>query len=172
MAEYVDITLEAKSTYPPRKDMSLYDAIEKYQSNTAFDRGLTSNSKLNDLSKIIGVYIGKITAESMEKLNKVIKDAEDELFTPDSRDESVIMKDAYAKLLAIASTVNDTKPGGTRAYRKKFDTCVKTVRRRIKPRKGSNKESAAIAICTKSVLQTRGRTMKKYRKGKLMTQKF
>lgn len=63
------------------------------------------------------------------------------------------------------------KDGGTRAYRKKFDRCVKTVRRRIQPRKGSNKESAAIAICTKSVLQTRGRTMKKYRKGRLTTQK-
>jgi hypothetical protein len=64
------------------------------------------------------------------------------------------------------------KDGGTRAYRKKFDTCVKAVRKTVKARKGSNKESAAIAICTKSVLQTRGRTMKKYRKGKLITQKF
>jgi hypothetical protein len=49
---------------------------------------------------------------------------------------------------------------------------VKAVRKTVKVRKGSNKESAAIAICTKSVLQTRGRTMKKYRKGRLITQKF
>lgn len=61
--------------------------------------------------------------------------------------------------------------GGTRPYRKKFDTCVKSVRKTVKARRGSNKESAAIAICTKSVLQTRGRTMKKYRKGHLVTQK-
>ena len=54
----------------------------------------------------------------------------------------------------------------------KFDKCVKSVRKTVKARKGSNKESAAIGICTKSVLQTRGRTMKRYRKGRLTTQKL
>jgi hypothetical protein len=54
---------------------------------------------------------------------------------------------------------------------KKFDMCVKSVRKTVKARKGSNKESAAIAICTKSVLQTRGKTLKRYRKGRLVTQK-
>lgn len=53
----------------------------------------------------------------------------------------------------------------------KFNRCVKSVRRTVKARKGSNKESAAIAICTTSVLHTRGRTIKRYRKGKLRTQK-
>lgn len=55
---------------------------------------------------------------------------------------------------------------------KKFDKCVKSVRKTVRARKGSNKESAAIGICTKSVLQTRGRTMKRYRKGHLQTQKL
>lgn len=64
-----------------------------------------------------------------------------------------------------------TQQGSTRPYRKKFDKCVKAVRTTVKVRPGSSKESAAIAICTKSVLQTRGRTMKKYRKGRLTTQK-
>jgi hypothetical protein len=54
----------------------------------------------------------------------------------------------------------------------KFDRCVKSVRKTVKARKGSTKESAAIAICTKSVLQTRGRTLKRYRKGVLRTQKL
>jgi hypothetical protein len=54
---------------------------------------------------------------------------------------------------------------------KKFDRCVKSVRRTVKARKGSNKESAAIAICVKSVLHPRGRTIKRYRKGRLTTQK-
>ena len=62
--------------------------------------------------------------------------------------------------------------GSTRPYRKKFDRCVKTVRKTVKARKGSTKESAAIAICTKSVLQTRGRTMKTYKKRRLTTQKL
>ena len=54
---------------------------------------------------------------------------------------------------------------------KKFDRCVKSVRKTVKARKGSNKESAAIAICTTTLLHPRGRTLKRYRKGKLVTQK-
>lgn len=53
----------------------------------------------------------------------------------------------------------------------KFNRCVKSVKRTVRARKGSNKESAAIAICTKSVLHKRGRTMKRYRRGRLITQK-
>lgn len=64
-----------------------------------------------------------------------------------------------------------TLQGSARSYRKKFNKCVKAVRKTVKVRPGSNKESAAIAICTKSVLQTHGRTMKKYKKGRLYTQK-
>jgi hypothetical protein len=72
------------------------------------------------------------------------------------------------------------KPGtylGLRAGRKsrklgnKFNRCVKSVRSTVKARKGSNKESAAIAICTTSVLYPRGRTIKRYRKKRLITQK-
>lgn len=54
---------------------------------------------------------------------------------------------------------------------KKFNRCVKSVKKTVRARKGSNKESAAIAICTKSVLQTRGRTMKSYSRKRLITQK-
>ena len=53
----------------------------------------------------------------------------------------------------------------------KFERCVRSVKRTVRARKGSNKKSAAIAICTKSVLQKRGRTMKSYRKGRLVTQR-
>lgn len=53
---------------------------------------------------------------------------------------------------------------------RKFSHCVKKVRKTVKTRKGS-KESAAIAICTKTLLFPRGRTIKRYRKGKLITQK-
>ncbi len=60
---------------------------------------------------------------------------------------------------------------GGRKLGNKFNRCVKSVRKTVRARKGSNKESAAIAICTKSVLHTRGKTMKRYRKGRLVTQK-
>ena len=55
---------------------------------------------------------------------------------------------------------------------KKFCSCIKKVRSYIKPTRGS-KESAAIGICTKSVIQTRGKTLRKFkcRNGKLFTQK-
>lgn len=52
-----------------------------------------------------------------------------------------------------------------------FRRCVKSVKKTVRARKGSNKESAAIAICTKSVLQKRGRTMKRYSRKRLITQK-
>ncbi len=66
----------------------------------------------------------------------------------------------------------NARPGGRRkTLRTKFDHCVKAVRKTVKARKGSNKESAAIAICTKTVLHPRGRTLKRYRKGRLLTQK-
>lgn len=52
-----------------------------------------------------------------------------------------------------------------------FSRCVKSVRKTVKPRKSSTKESAAIAICTTSVLYPRGKTLKRYRKGRLTTQK-
>ena len=66
---------------------------------------------------------------------------------------------------------------------KDFCHCVKKVTQTIKLRRGQKptikaKESAAIAICTKSVLQTRGLTLKKVRCGpsgpkkqRLLTQK-
>lgn len=68
----------------------------------------------------------------------------------------------------IGIPCTETTGGAQTRISKKFDTCVKSVR----ARKGSNKESAAIAICTTSVLQKRGRTMRKYRKGRLQTQRL
>ncbi len=53
----------------------------------------------------------------------------------------------------------------------KFSRCVKSVRKTIRPRKGSSKESAAIAICTKTVLYPKGRTIKRYSKKRLVTQR-
>jgi hypothetical protein len=46
----------------------------------------------------------------------------------------------------------------------KFERCVKKVKK-------TSNESAAIAICTKSVLWKRGLTLKKYKKGRLFKQK-
>lgn len=57
----------------------------------------------------------------------------------------------------------------------KFTRCVKSVSKTVKPRKGSTKEAAAIAICTKTVLYPRKRTIKHFSvvngKTRLVTQK-
>jgi len=60
----------------------------------------------------------------------------------------------------------------------RFCKCIKSVKKTLKLRKGQRgdaaREKAAIAICVKSVLQTKGRTLKKFscRKGaKIITQK-
>jgi hypothetical protein len=58
---------------------------------------------------------------------------------------------------------------------KRFCQCIKKVRKTIKGNyKKQQKESRAIAICVKSVIQTRGKTLKKFSCGKspnLTTQK-
>ena len=46
--------------------------------------------------------------------------------------------------------------------------CIKKVRKTVKLRRGQNKsrkgrESAAIGICVKSVIQTRGKTLKRFK---------
>ena len=72
--------------------------------------------------------------------------------------------------------VRSIRTGGARkrkTLRNKFCKCIKSVKKTLKARKGSTKERGAIAVCVKSVLQTRGRTMKKFKCGKkpmLMTQ--
>ena len=56
----------------------------------------------------------------------------------------------------------------------KFCRCIKAVKKTLKARKGSTKEQGAIAVCVKSVLHSRGRTIKKFRcgrKAKVVTQK-
>ena len=56
---------------------------------------------------------------------------------------------------------------------KKFCRCIKAVRKTVKVRGSAGKESAAIAICTRSVLGTRGRTLRKFKcdkKAELETQ--
>ena len=60
----------------------------------------------------------------------------------------------------------------------RFCRCIKSVKKTLKLRKGQRgdaaREKAAIAICVKSVLQTKGRTLKKFscrKAAKIITQK-
>ena len=54
----------------------------------------------------------------------------------------------------------------------KFCRCIKSVRKTVKARRGI--EKAAIAICVKSVLHTRGKTLRRFtckKKAFLLTRK-
>ncbi len=57
-----------------------------------------------------------------------------------------------------------------------FCRCIKKVRKTIKLRPGvkktsSAKEAAAIGVCVKAVLQTKGKTLKRFKCGKKMSLK-
>jgi hypothetical protein len=57
---------------------------------------------------------------------------------------------------------------------KRFCSCIKKVRKSFKNPRGS-RESAAIGICVKSVLQTKGKTLRRFtcgKKPKVITQKM
>lgn len=62
----------------------------------------------------------------------------------------------------------------------RFCRCIKAVKKTVKLRRGQRgnvgRESAAIAICVKSVLQTRGKTLKRFKcrgsKGPVLTTKL
>ncbi len=63
---------------------------------------------------------------------------------------------------------------------KSFCHCIKKVRKTIKVRSGQEntpkvREKAAIGVCVKSVIQTRGKTLRKFKctpKPYLLTQKY
>ena len=78
---------------------------------------------------------------------------------------------SFAEVNQMARRYMAAARTGGRRRASKFDRCVKTVRKTVKARKGSNKESAAIAICVTSVLHPKGKTLRRYRKGRLLTQK-
>lgn len=69
---------------------------------------------------------------------------------------------------------SEQEGGRRRGQAAKFCKCIKSVRKTIKARRGSTKEKAAIAVCVKSVLQKRGRTLKRFkcgRKARVVTQR-
>lgn len=84
--------------------------------------------------------------------------------------------DNYALVEHVKAQIRNRFPipaGGFKreSQTERFSRCVKMVRKTVKPLRGSNKESAAIAICTKSILHKRGRTIKRYSKKRLVTQR-
>jgi len=68
-----------------------------------------------------------------------------------------------AEIQAVMKSMGITElPSGgrrkTKKLRRKFDKCVKAVRKTVKARRGSTKKQAAYAICTASILKGRVRT--------------
>lgn len=101
----------------------------------------------------------------------ILKKGEEHLAKPEVQEANKKAVEEFKKKNAMPPSNQSSKGGRKSTISSKFNRCVKSVRKTVRARKGSTKESAAIGICTKSVLQKRGRTMKRYRKGRLVTQK-
>jgi hypothetical protein len=100
-----------------------------------------------------------------QKLQTLFGPGFDDLSTEETNRVSRLFEDAFMN--APAGSGGKRKMGQTA----KFNRCVKSVQKTVKARKGSTKESAAIGICVKTVLHKRGRTLKRYSKKRLVTQK-
>jgi len=90
--------------------------------------------------------------------------------SPSSNDTKMSVSTASS----LGSELGKMKLSGGVRQSTKFCRCIKAVRKTIKARPGSTKESGAIAVCNVSILGRRGRTLKKFRCGKkpyLKTQK-
>jgi hypothetical protein len=144
------------------------DEARKYRENISAVSGYASLSEEEQARKVVGVYDAIKNYKShfkgltLDRFNSAEENVEklrggDMMYLDSVRDALV---DALGSLYISGGRKRS-------AISTKFNRCVKSV----KARKGSDKESAAIAICTTSVLHTRKRTMKKYRKGRLVTQR-
>jgi hypothetical protein len=126
-------------------------------------------------------YQPPLAAADIEELESYLK----ELREPLDRGRPGVAANTYRFLVSFVTELL-ARRGGARAdpwagfdfdggrrksQAKRFGSCVKAVRKTVKARKGSSKESAAIAICTTTLLHPRGRTIKRYRKGRLLTQR-
>ena len=126
----------------------------------------------NILDDLLDSPLPVADAEKVKRLLATIRD-------PRQRDKPSVRAEIARELVPLLGNAPESNfwaefdlGGGRRkSQTKRFDTCVKAVRKTVRARKGSSKESAAIAICTTTLLHPRGRTIKRYRKGRLQTQR-
>ena len=117
--------------------------------------------------------------ERVSPIERVVADTYDEVIAPVSGNAGRTPGDVLRMLAVLDDRLSTLSPppapattagGARRSQTKRFGSCVKAVRKTVKARKGSTAEGAAIAICTKTLLHPRGRTIRRYRKGRLLTQ--
>jgi hypothetical protein len=135
----------------------------------------------NVIDDLIG-YQPPLAAADIEELESSLK----ELREPLDRGRPAVVANTYQFLVSLVTELLGRRggprgdpwaefdfDGGRRrkSQAKRFGSCVKAVRKTVKARKGSTAEGAAIAICTTTLLHPRGRTIKRYRKGRLLTQR-
>ena len=141
--------------------------LEDHQSIDADEGGPGQKRKYDDLlsvAKALKDYKATLPGEAQELVDAILRRDKEGITVTRG-----VLNSNSSRLLSSLKTMQGGRK--SRKLGNTFNRCVKAVRQTVKARKGSNKESAAIAICTKSVLHTRGKTMKRYRKGRLITQK-
>lgn len=150
------------------EDMPLYSAINKISAadEKRYKKGAATvyDDEVIEMASALAMKSG-ISFERMQRIKSLLDDAKNK-----DIDESL-----YNAALADLRkrSVLPTGAGGfkRKSQTERFSRCVKMVRKTVTPRSGSNKESAAIAICTKTILHKRGRTIKRYSKKRLVTQR-
>lgn len=173
LREKGSLTLNGSKGFAPLF-LKLWSGLPYIQTSSASKKGIRSElQKLGtELSRDECIRLDKDRRKKDINGNMVVSYTDAQ-----AKPAGMYWKNSCDVVLTITEPENEGKEearGGRRKSRKlgnTFNRCVKSVRKTVKARKGSSKESAAIAICTKSVLHTRGKTMKRYRKGRLITQK-
>ena len=111
------------------------------------------------------------TMSKLPPIYDILKKGEEHLANPEVVEANKKAVEELKKKNAMPPSNQSSKGGRKTKISTKFNRCVKSVKKTVRARKGSNKESAAIAICTTSVLHKRGRTIKRYSRKRLVTQK-
>ncbi len=116
----------------------------------------------------IKIFDGENAKDSINDLKEVLRTiysmVEDGTTGDEMADESELTSNS------VSSANMYVPDGGMRrkSQTARFCSCIKSVRKTLKARKGSTKEQGAIAVCVKSVLHTKGKTIKKFKCGKKM----
>jgi hypothetical protein len=108
---------------------------------------------------------------SLGNLVNVLHEEIDELFDSVDRVDKNAIPTSISPIReanALTPVSLTSKVGGVRklSQSRRFCKCIKTAKKTVRSLPGVTPERGAIAVCVKSVLQTRGRTIKRFKCGK------
>jgi hypothetical protein len=141
------------------------DQIDEYRNSLPQDNQLPelTNHKIDTAKELFAkewdekIFEGENAKDSIEDLKKVLRII-----------YSRIDRGTTGNHMISVATIRQSGGMRRKSQTARFCSCIKSVRKTLKARKGSTKEQGAIAVCVKSVLHTKGKTIKKFKCGKKM----